>query len=200
MADGTGRIYRRGNVWWIDYSFRGERYRESSGSTKKKVAKAKLRKRMAEMGKGALVGPAEEDLTVADLLQLVVDDYVAQERRSTKRVRTCIAHLKSFFGAKGRAIDLTTDRITAYVGSRKADGVANGTIKRELATLRRAFTLARRARRLSSNPHVPSVAKEPRESDSSRPQTRSRSSAASPSPFGPWSGSRSSPAGGRARS
>lgn len=64
---GTGRVYQRGNVWWIDYGFRGDRHRESSGSTKKKDAVALLRKRMAEMGKGKLVGPSEESVTFKDL-------------------------------------------------------------------------------------------------------------------------------------
>lgn len=34
MSNGTGRVYKRANSkkWWIDYSFRGKRYRESSES------------------------------------------------------------------------------------------------------------------------------------------------------------------------
>ena len=47
---GTGRIYKRGNIWWVDYSYRGKRYRGSSESDLKKVAQALLRKRMPELG------------------------------------------------------------------------------------------------------------------------------------------------------
>ncbi|MFH1763309.1 MAG: hypothetical protein ABIF09_03865 [Gemmatimonadota bacterium] len=72
---GTGRIYRRGNSWWVDYSFRGKRYRESTGSDLKKDAQKLLRKRMAEMGTGKLVGPDEEKVTVLELLDLVRNDY-----------------------------------------------------------------------------------------------------------------------------
>lgn len=67
MSDGTGSVYRRGNVWWIDYGFRGDRYRESSGSQRKGDAVKLLRKRMEEMGRGRLVGPDEERVTFADL-------------------------------------------------------------------------------------------------------------------------------------
>jgi hypothetical protein len=34
---GRGRIFQRGETWWIDYSFRGKRYRESSENTKSSV-------------------------------------------------------------------------------------------------------------------------------------------------------------------
>ncbi len=64
---GTGRIYKRGVVYWIDYGFRGDRHRESTGSTRKGDATALLRKRMEEMGRGRLVGPSEERLMFEDL-------------------------------------------------------------------------------------------------------------------------------------
>ncbi len=75
---GTGRIYRRGNSWWVDYSFRGKRYRESAKSDKLKDAKKLLRKRMAEMGAGALVGPDEEKVTLRDLKDIIINHYKAK--------------------------------------------------------------------------------------------------------------------------
>ncbi len=35
---GLGRIYRRGRVYWIQFSQRGKKYRESTGSEKKSTA------------------------------------------------------------------------------------------------------------------------------------------------------------------
>jgi hypothetical protein len=40
-----GMIYIRGNVYWIKYYKNGEPHRESSGSTKKMVAKKLLDRR-----------------------------------------------------------------------------------------------------------------------------------------------------------
>src|SRR2546425_11904093 len=64
---GLGRIYQRGQVWWIQYSFRGKKHRESSESEKESVAIKLLKKRLGEMGRGRLVGSAEEKLTVEQL-------------------------------------------------------------------------------------------------------------------------------------
>lgn len=32
---GTGRIYKRGTIWWVDYSYWGKCYRESSESDRR---------------------------------------------------------------------------------------------------------------------------------------------------------------------
>jgi integrase len=61
--------------------------------------------------------------------------------------------LREFFGLY-RAIDITPDRISAYVRARKEEGAANGSINRELAALKRAFTLATRAGKLNSTPYI----------------------------------------------
>src|SRR5690606_7836809 len=71
---GTGRVYQRGNIWWIDYSFRGKRHQESSKSTKKSDATKLLRKRLAEMGRGQLVGPDAERVMFEDLARGIRDD------------------------------------------------------------------------------------------------------------------------------
>jgi integrase len=153
---GTGRVFQRGETWWIDYSFRGERVRESSGSTKRKAAVDLLRKRMAEMGKGQLIGPSEERVTLAQLLELIETDYKVNGRKSARRLQSTLPHLRAFFGPS-RALDVTTGRINRYIAHRQDEGAANATIRQELAHLRRCFTLAVRAGMLSHQPHIPSV-------------------------------------------
>lgn len=155
MGDGTGSIYKRGNVWWIDYSFRGERHRESSGSTKKKDAKKLLQKRMKQMAEG---GPKvdEEKVTFEDLAKMVEDDYMTQGHSSLPNLRTALKHLKKRFGG-WRAVDIRTDHLRAYVREKQEEGYANGTIRRHLASLKRAFNLAVQAGRLTQALHFPSV-------------------------------------------
>ena len=63
----NGRIYKRGGVWWIDYWHRGKRIRESSHSTKKREAGDLLRRRLEEMGRGRLIGPSAEKLSLEDI-------------------------------------------------------------------------------------------------------------------------------------
>lgn len=49
---GLGMVFQRGSTWWVQYSWRGKRYRETSGSSVRMDAVKLLRKRMAEMGAG----------------------------------------------------------------------------------------------------------------------------------------------------
>jgi len=156
MSDGTGQIYRRGNVWWLDYGFRGERYRESSGSHRKGDARALLKKRMEEMGRGQLVGPRAERVTFEDLIQMIEDDYRVNGRKSLPRLKGVLGHLRDYFGLR-RAIDITTDRVNAYIRARQEEGAAPGTIQKELAALKRSFNLAIRAGQLTNKPYIPSV-------------------------------------------
>lgn len=149
-------FYKRGNVWWIDYSFRGQRHRESCGSHRKKDAKALLRKRMKEMGSGKLIGADEEKLTLADLKQMIKDDYRIRGLKSWDRVETSWKALDDFFGPKHRAIDITTDKSKRHIAHRMEQGRANSTIRNEVNALRRAMNLAKDAGRLSYVPKIPS--------------------------------------------
>jgi len=49
-------IYKRGNIYRVQYSRRGEVYRESSQSDKRMVAKKLLAKREGEIAKGKTPG------------------------------------------------------------------------------------------------------------------------------------------------
>ena len=158
MSTGTGRIFRRESIWWVDFSFRGKRHRESSGSSRKKDAQHLLRKRMEEMGRGRLIGPDAERLTYEDLETIIQNDYIKKERRSTERLDASLKALSSFF-AGATALDITTDRVDAYIAFRKQQGRANSTVRNEVNALRRAIRLAYRAGKLPSMPHIepPSV-------------------------------------------
>lgn len=153
---GTGRVYQRGKVWWIQYGFRGRTYRETSGSRKKGAAVKLLRKRLAEMGSGKLVGPSEEQVTFEDLRQLHLTDLKANGRR-LKWARTAWKPLAAFFGGR-LALDITSHRLKAYMVHRQSEGAANSTIQKELAAMRRAFKLAVQEEEvLASVPAVPHV-------------------------------------------
>ncbi len=151
---GTGRLYKRGETWWVDYSFRGKRYRESTGSDLKRNAQKLLRKRMAEMGAGRLVGPDEERVTVAQLLDLIRQDYKINGRKSAKRLNTSLQHLERHFGHY-RALDITTARMKLYIADRQDEGAADSTIQKETAALKRAFNLAVEDGLMTHAPKIP---------------------------------------------
>jgi len=89
MNSGTGSIYRLGKVYWIYYGHRGKRHRKSSQSKRKKDARELLRKRMEEIGKGRLIGPDPEKVTLGDLGKMLVTDYEGARAETPCRRKIC---------------------------------------------------------------------------------------------------------------
>ena len=154
---GMGRIFQRGPVYWIAYSHRGREYRESTGATGTKgetLAGKLLKKRLGEIGRGRLIGPQEEKVTFEELAEDLERDYAINGKRSTETLGYRLRHLRAGF-AMLHAVDITTDRIRSYIAVRQEAGATNASINRELAALRRMFSLAVQAGRLSTRPHTP---------------------------------------------
>ena len=153
---GMGRIFKRGSVYWIAYYHRGKEHRESSLSESEKEARRLLKKRIGEVGTGRFTGPREERVAFEDLAKALLTDYEINRRRSLRSARLSISHLREFFGLE-RAIDITTDRVKAYAANRQKEGAANASINRELAALKRMFTLAVQDGRLNTMPYIPTL-------------------------------------------
>jgi hypothetical protein len=121
-----------------------------------------LKQRQDELARNAVVGPKAERVTLGEML----DDMLAARRHSERRSEPTspVKMLLEFFGAKTRVVDITLDQLKRYVAWRRARGlrgkvgalsVANGTINRELATLRYAFSVAVENKHISRG-HPPS--------------------------------------------
>lgn len=135
-----GHIYKRGHTYWIKYHKDSRPYYESSRSTTKAVARALLKKREGEIADGRLPGVVFEKVKFDDLVKMMLADYRQNNRKSTKRIKLSIGHLKDFFGGM-RVPAITTERVSDYVEERLAYGAANATINRESAALKRMFNL-----------------------------------------------------------
>ncbi len=153
---GMGRVFKRGSLYWISYYHRGKEFRESSESDNESVAKKLLKKRIGEVAQGRLRGANQERATFDDLAHALLVDYQINGRRSARSARLSISHLRKFFGFD-RAIDITTDRIKAYAADRQKAKAANASINRELAALKRMFSLAVEDGRLSHSPYIPTL-------------------------------------------
>jgi hypothetical protein len=88
---------------------------------------------------------------------MIVNDYKANGRRSLARLEDTIDHLREYFGAY-RAVEITGDKVTAYVTFRQEQSAASSTINNELSALSRMFTLGIRASRIGSKPYIGKLA------------------------------------------
>ena len=153
-----GEIRKRGQIWWVRYYRDGHRHEESSRSRKKGDAERLLKLREGAVARGipvtAKMGQLRFDEAAADLLT----DYRINRRHTTADVgRRTRLHLAPVFGRR-RLATLTTSHIRTYIESRQTAGAANASINRELAVLKRMFSLAIAGGKLLHCPHIPTLA------------------------------------------
>lgn len=135
-----GYVYQRGSVYWIKYYRYGKPYRESSKTDKITEAQRLLKKREGEIAEGKLPGIYFDKVSFDDLSKDLLTDYEINGRDTLKRAKWSVDCLKKSFQGM-RATDITTDRIKAHIEKRMKEGLSNASINRELAVLKRMFSL-----------------------------------------------------------
>lgn len=153
---GMGRTYQRGHIWWVRYYRNGQEFNESSHSEKEADAKKLLKKRFGEIALGRFADPQADKVTLAELADDLLTDYQIRGRKNQRQVKSKVNHLLAYFG-KDRARSITTDRIKVYIARRQEANAAAAQINRELAALKRMFSLAVHAEKLPTAPYIPTL-------------------------------------------
>ena len=81
---GMGRIFQRGQTFWIAYYRHGREHRESTHSVNENDATKLLKKRFGEIASRRFVGPQEERVMFEDLVKGIERDYTLRGLRSMR--------------------------------------------------------------------------------------------------------------------
>ncbi len=154
---GMGRLFKRGPIWWIAFSHRGQEFRESAKSERESDARRLLKKRIGEIQGNQFIGPSQERVLFSDLLDGLILDYQNNGRKSLGIMGYRLKSIRAAF-ALDRAADVTEARIERYKRERLEAGKAPATVNRELAAIKRAFKLAVRQKRIPSAPNIEMLA------------------------------------------
>jgi len=162
-SPGQGHIYQRGAIWWVKIHLGAGRkpvVRSSKDPAKgrdgtmQEHAQKLLAELQGEKIRGEITGTDADRVTCGELL----DDYLAyyQEdgKASYENVKYKVeASLRPYWGNR-KARTVTTEDTRQYRAHRKAQGVDDPTVNRELAYLRAAFN---RGRKNCTPPRVANV-------------------------------------------
>jgi len=163
-----GRLFKRGRWFYAayygplpngDWGEIREAVRPRTDDENKAREFLQRRRRAAENHRDGIDrfrGPNQERVTVNQLLDAAEADY---RQRQIKSLRQTLGHLKpvrEHFGHT-RALNVTPDRVRAYITMRQKAGLSNAKINRETEVLSRAFRLAVEEGKLVYGPRVPSL-------------------------------------------
>ena len=131
-------LYKRGKTWHTDFSVNGQRFRQSLDTTDWREAQSKEKQRIAEAEAGKL-SPTKQEfarLKFREAAERFLEDRkprLAAFSVRTERERAKIVS-QTFGDTQVRRIK--PEDILAHVRQRKAAGISNATVNRELDILR----------------------------------------------------------------
>lgn len=143
--------------WYITWTERGRSLRVSTRQKDRGEAE-KIRATFV-LERGAEEPSAPKDVVVATLLGSYYTRH-AQALPSAERIRYSIKYLTAFYG-EGSVKTVTARNHERYIAQARSEGRADGTINRELGTLRAALRFAVKSGDLVSAPFVPSLREPP---------------------------------------
>lgn len=139
---------KNSNRWWYKFVWNGQLIRESTEQANKRVAEQMEATHKAALAKGE-VGirdkvrvPTLADFALKDFLPFVEARF-AEKRNTLGYYKNGIKKLIAFVSLGQAMLDtITSDKIAAFIASRRAKGLQVTSINRELEVLRRMLRLA----------------------------------------------------------
>ena len=147
-------VYRpkKSKFYWIDYYYKGTRYRESSESIRKRDAEQLLAQRKYEIRQGTFNPEVKRDITFGEFLPDYMEWAIDHKKRSTiERNELFLKHLEPYVSGK-RLSEIDIPLVERYKKKRKDHGASNATINRERSFLKAVLNKAVKWRVIKENP------------------------------------------------
>lgn len=159
-------VYRRGDVWWVRFRRDGVHIRRSARTSRKAEAQVFLAKLLEEYAR-----PDRGEVRPRYLLAEAIERFFTEARLKDGTIETYRYNSQTLSRILGPVYLDEIDRraLADFISARKRTGVADATIRRDLAFLGSMFTMAERWGWVDTSPVTKAVKKVLRES---RPRTR----------------------------
>lgn len=132
-------IYKRGNVWWVKFQWRGEIIRRSSRTGNRRVAEKherSMREERAKLDRGGKPRRVFDDA----MARFVAEHLPTLRKQAARRYVTSITALRPHL--EGLYLDqITPSRLADFVTARRRE-VSSATVRRDLACLSSMFSCA----------------------------------------------------------
>jgi len=141
-------VYKRGQVWWYRFTWRGEAIRESTKQPNKRVAEQMEAAHKTSLAKGEVgIRDRVNAPLLKDFIQQKFSPYIEARFLSKNNTldyyRAGIKNLNGFARLANCRLDrITVQDIAAFVRTRRDAGLQVTSVNRQLEVLRRIFKLA----------------------------------------------------------
>lgn len=137
-------LYRRGQAWWMCFTYNGKQLRRPTETNEKKLAEKIYRKVMTQIAEGKwFERQPGSDKTVRELLDKYLREHSERNKspKTYERDQGLAKIINRYFGDYPLSA-LNPKDIADFKVKRRDEGRAPGTVNRELCLLSHAFNLA----------------------------------------------------------
>jgi len=143
--------FKKGANWFIDYRYRGKRYRKKVSPDKRQAELALKKVKVAIAENKFFDVKREQRVLFEEMAKEYLERYSRLNKRSTIRDDTSLKHLIPYFKNK-YLFEISPQSIEDYKAKRLNDGMAKSTVNRELALLKHIYTKAIEWGKVTENP------------------------------------------------
>lgn len=144
-----GHLWPRGETYYAIWYRNGSRFCVNTHKSDESEAQTEMARLMSECEAGQFKKPDKTPPTLVTMLNDGLRFYRRKGRKSLEHVERHVKRLKAGFAGR-RSDEITTDHVNQYVEKRLDEEMSNASINRELAFLRLAYNLARKAGKIKA--------------------------------------------------